>query len=68
MNIRFNETLTSTFEYPSESSLCDDIGLSNGDLDFVDHETEALYSNGNFLGNSPIGKIDILSFCYLKWS
>lgn len=55
MSIRFNEVLTSTFEYPSESSLCEDIGLSNGDS-FDDDDTDLLYSNGHFLGSSPIGK------------
>lgn len=48
--------LTSTFEYPSESSLCDEIGLSNGDMSFDDDDTDLLYSNGHFLGSSPIGK------------
>lgn len=52
-SIRFNEKLTSTFEYPSESSLCDDIGL-NGDS-FDDDDSDLLYSNGHFLGSSPIG-------------
>lgn len=37
--------------------MCDEIGLSNGDLDFDDHDSDLLYSNGHFLGNSPIGKI-----------
>lgn len=50
--------MTSTFEYPSESSLCDEIGLSNGDTDFGDDDTDLLYSNGHFLGNSPIGKFN----------
>lgn len=56
MSIRFNENLTSTFEYPSESSLCEEIGLSNGDTHFDDDDTDLLYSTGHFLGSSPIGK------------
>lgn len=56
MSIRFNDELTSTFEYPSESSLCEEIGLSNGDTNFDDDDTDLLYSNGHFLGSSPIGK------------
>lgn len=59
MSIRFNEVLTSTFEYPSESSLCEEIGLSNGNSGTHfddDDDNDLLYSNGHFLGSSPIGK------------
>lgn len=59
MSIRFNDVLTSTFEYPSESSLCDEIGLSNGDDDDFDGDGSDLMYNGHFFGNSPIGKLSI---------
>lgn len=65
MSIRFNEVLTSTFEYPSESSLCEEIGLSNGNngTRFDDDEdTDLLYSNSHFLGSSPIGKSTVFTF------
>lgn len=51
--------LTSTFEYPSESSLCEEIGLTNGNngTHFDDDvDADLLYSNSHFLGSSPIGK------------
>lgn len=40
--------------------MCDEIGLSNGDTDFGDDDTDLLYSNGHFLGNSPIGKFNTI--------
>ncbi|XP_031637944.1 uncharacterized protein LOC116350325 isoform X2 [Contarinia nasturtii] len=63
-SIRFNEKLTSTFEYPSESSLCDDIGL-NGD-NFDDDDTDLLYSNGHFLGSSPIASVPLGNYQPIK--
>lgn len=70
LSLRFNEVLTSTFEYPSESSLCEEIGLSNGNGGVGgthfddDDDTDLLYSNGHFLGSSPIGKCDNKIFIF----
>ncbi|XP_055306272.1 uncharacterized protein LOC129570613 isoform X2 [Sitodiplosis mosellana] len=65
MSIRFNDVLTSTFEYPSESSLCEEIGLSNGDS-FDDDDSDLLYSNGHFLGSSPIASVPLGNYQPIK--
>lgn len=58
MSIQFHEMLTSTFEYPSESSFSDEQSNgSHGLDDFNDTSDLDLLHNGSFLGNStPIGK------------
>lgn len=47
--------LTSTFEYPSESSFSEEINMSNGDDYGINNESD-LMNNSSFLGNAPIGK------------
>lgn len=57
MSIQFHELLTSTFEYPSESSFSEEINMSNGD-DYGVNESD-LMNNSSFLGNTPIGKCQL---------
>lgn len=57
MSIQFDETLTKTFEYPSESSLNDDNNTSpTDDYEFGTDVNLSTSHNGSFMGSTPIGK------------
>lgn len=62
LSIQFHEMLTSTFEYPSESSFSEEINMSNGDDYGINNESD-LMNNSSFLGNAPIGKCHKKHFC-----